>query len=457
MAEDAFIQGLRRSQAAVLAPLEAEAAALELRQLRAKVRQLEEEELLAPLKREAAAAELTLRRKRAEGLTTLVPEEISALRAELESNRGAAELDVELRPLKKEALASQLKLGAESTEAERELLPLTRRAREAELLQKIETADVSRGLLGLQTETLRQQLEQVKLSNELNLELLREDPSGGLATLAKMFTLAYPDRSLPRKSDGSLDVQAFRQLVAPIAGKMLGTPPEAAKLVLEEAVKAGVPIVDETGGLRPIAGIQKDLASVKTTEKLPPTQRVELTDSLASVQDLLTRLQELKRDLFVKVSPTGEVLSSETRQNVVGPLVGSLPARSVAAVLSPGRYTLQRRLQQLTADLTRQKTKELKGALSNKELAFIEKSVAGLTDNEEIWREFINRTETVLKRAVKRYENLLKIPETEQQGSVKIVASVAEARKLPPGTYFILESDPSGTLYRVPNPAISKE
>lgn len=477
MAVDSFLLGAERARVTSQAMQEAFRQAVEQQLARAALAKSRAQELLTPLALEADAATLRLTTEKAgEDLKSLpivadtAREAALAQKAQAQLSRAITENLLPAAPTLAGAQVAQARAATSAAEAQQAQSEFSRGY--LENLRPFLSYFVRNAVTQLQAATAQNRLIARQATGALDLQpvlqeadrilaryrvdLLTEDPSGGLLVLAQYFPFVL-GRPVPTTSEGRVDVKALKEAAPKIAEKLAqqSAGGDAEKELIKVAVENGVQVLDANGQLRPMAEIQKDLAARKEKErnKLPATVEEEALTALDKAQASLQQAQELASMMFVQVSPTGEVESPTARENLVGPLAGTV-GFGVSRFTNVDKFAKQRALQMFVNTLTQLQASQLKGALSNKELEFLRRSLPKITDPEKVWQNFFNQYIPTLRKAINRYQSFLKLPAEVREkfdNSVIVVSSVREAReRLKSGTPFVLENDPTGEVYVVP-------
>jgi hypothetical protein len=148
-----------------------------------------------------------------------------------------------------------------------------------------------------------------------------------------------------------------------------------------------------------LAKAAKELSENPPTKQLTANETLETTQAMETAKGLLGRMEEAKKTIAAG--------------NYVGPLRGSIVGTTAATASSvagnPQVKNAQRQLTMLLNDFTAEKTKSLKGSLSEKELEFIKASVPQLSDDEAVWTKFLNDRIPLLQKAIATQEKALKV------------------------------------------------
>ena len=184
---------------------------------------------------------------------------------------------------------------------------------------------------------------------------------------------------------------------------------------IEEANKLGIgsTMFDAAGNPKPFAMMQVDLEAARkrlaeAPKVLTPAQQLEEEQSVVAAEALLQKFEAAKKLVF-SVDPKGAIKHGpdgspeESALNPVGPVIGMKynpwPWAKAAAGL-PEQRNAQDQLTMLINDLTREKTQALKGALSNKELQFLQDSIVKLNSGEATWEVFLRDSTDLLTKAL---------------------------------------------------------
>jgi hypothetical protein len=206
----------------------------------------------------------------------------------------------------------------------------------------------------------------------------------------------------------------------------------------------GVNPYDEKGALKPRAQLFNEVAAKQTaTKPLTAQQQADALRQVSSTEALLSKVGKMSSVLF-KTGPDGKVLRDKNGAaqvkdgNIVGPLAGSWVGRALSGALSVvggQTFSEQRQLEMLTSGLVRELTQDLKGPLSEKELAFLQNSVPKISDPEDVWDSFFSEKVPALMRQIQESRSGL--------GAAAPAGAPAPAAPVtPPPANAIAPSDP---------------
>jgi hypothetical protein len=275
----------------------------------------------------------------------------------------------------------------------------------------------------------------------------------------------------PTSAEGKFDLDAAQKEIVPIVeaarkyatAKNLTATQEAFVNFFE---KQGRPelAVNPDGSMksdRDLAAAAEALRKNPAPKELTALQQLEERKSLDAADGLLERMRSAQKTM--------------SKDNVVGPVVGSPvnPAPYLGAVFGGGdTRNAQRELTMLVNELTAERTQALKGALSEKELRFLQQTVPKLSDDEAVWNKFLSERIPLLEKATQAGRSALEggnqtpgelfqqsvdkqpLAEAkrhnltpEQYESLPVVNQSADAARLPKGSLFRFAD---GVIGRVP-------
>lgn len=111
-----------------------------------------------------------------------------------------------------------------------------------------------------------------------------------------------------------------------------------------------------------------------------------------------TTMEELNSRLNTLLESRRDI---ETMKDVTGPVVGSAPARYVQSAMGVPQESARRRLETISMMQQLERTKVLKGALSNKELDFLAAGLPKVTDDPALWKDWLDKRIPILEKGIK--------------------------------------------------------
>lgn len=208
---------------------------------------------------------------------------------------------------------------------------------------------------------------------------------------------------LPTGPDGKLDMSILRRrLAASRAVRILGTGAAQARLTpqqeaLLEAYKKNGKIqdaFDENGNLKSNDRLVAGMPSVDLKTE------AEIRDSIATLENRRAQMLQAER------------IINDPTVNSVGPAVGSGPGKfatwlGAAVGMDPKKFENQRQLEIASSQGILEAAGQMKGALSDKDIAFLRASVPQLSDTEALWHQYINKFNAATARAIENRKRQL--------------------------------------------------
>ncbi len=129
-----------------------------------------------------------------------------------------------------------------------------------------------------------------------------------------------------------------------------------------------------------------------TMEKFRASQAEQARALALEVQDL--------QQTQANIADIKQLVAAGAGGPMGGSGVGQLAARVAAAAGSPDAYNAQRVVEQFANKGIMDLTSKLKGPLSEKELAFLTKSVPTIADTPEVWARYLEQVEAAIQKAI---------------------------------------------------------
>lgn len=157
------------------------------------------------------------------------------------------------------------------------------------------------------------------------------------------------------------------------------------------------PVRDETGAAVP--GLYQT-PDGKTVSAPPNVQAQKFAASQAqTARELATQVQDLQQTLS-NVGDIRKLIAGGAGGPMGGSWLGQQAALAAAKVGATDPYDAQRMVEQFANKGIMELTSKLKGPLSEKELAFLTKSVPTIADTPQVWSRYLDQVEAAISKAI---------------------------------------------------------
>jgi hypothetical protein len=209
-------------------------------------------------------------------------------------------------------------------------------------------------------------------------------------------------------ADGKFDMAgAANRVKAVNAQKLIAAYSGTGKLTPEQEMlaKAFEKRGREADLIDPATGGFRNAATLRSIMEDWPAM---LPKDAAAAQSELTSLQQKRANMARALE-----IVNDPNQKVVGPMVGSKPGKwlvwaQAAAGGDQKQYSSQQEMETVVAANILANVSQMKGALSDKDVKFLQGSVPGLNSTPEFWNRFGTQFNAALDRQISNTERSLK-------------------------------------------------